>query len=293
MTELSRLPVADRAEENAFFPSEYSLSQYTSKVTDFDGFKFDKPYTGGKYRILMIGTDERYLLTQNGTMFSTGNHPVETLLPMLHVHEAGFPIDVVTLSGNPVKFEMWAMPTEDKAIASIYQEYLAQIKTPTKLGDIIDQVTAKDSPYIGVMIPGGHGAFSCLPHSKEVKRILNWALNNDKFIITLCHGPAALVSASIDEKLEDFPLKGYELCVFPDSLDEGANIDIGYIPGRLQWLVAERLEELGMKVINKAPLTGVVHKDRKLLTGDSPLAANNLGILAADELLKEVARLDK
>ena len=36
-------PVADRAEHNAFFPSEYSLSQYVAKKTDFDGFKFDKP----------------------------------------------------------------------------------------------------------------------------------------------------------------------------------------------------------------------------------------------------------
>ncbi len=42
-------PVADRAEHNAFFPSEYSLSQYVAKKTDFDGFKFDKPYTGGKH----------------------------------------------------------------------------------------------------------------------------------------------------------------------------------------------------------------------------------------------------
>ena len=29
----------------------------------------------------------------------------------------------------------------------------------------------------------------------------------------------------------------------------------------------------------------VPHKDRNLLTGDSPLAANNLGILAVNELL--------
>ncbi|MGX2949593.1 hypothetical protein ACWIUA_01610 [Ursidibacter sp. B-7004-1] len=36
-------------------------------------------------------------------------------------------------------------------------------------------------------------------------------------------------------------------------------------------------------------ITGQVHQDRKLLTGDSPLASNNLGILAANELLKTVA----
>ncbi|WP_244987454.1 hypothetical protein [Komagataeibacter oboediens] len=44
--QLSRMPVADRAEDNAFFPSEYSLTQYTSSKTDFDGTTYPEPYTG-------------------------------------------------------------------------------------------------------------------------------------------------------------------------------------------------------------------------------------------------------
>ncbi|WP_341477960.1 hypothetical protein [Pelistega ratti] len=59
------------------------------------------------------------------------------------------------------------------------------------------------------------------------------------------------------------------------------------MPGKLPWLLAKRLETLGMKVMNQG-ITGQVHKDRKLLTGDSPLAGNKLGILAAEELLKAV-----
>lgn len=67
-------------------------------------------------------------------------------------------------------------------------------------------------------------------------------------------------------------------------------MDIGYIPGKLQWLLAESLEALGVKVLNEG-ITGQVNKDRNVLTGDSPLASNNLGILAADELLKKVGSL--
>lgn len=288
MTELSKKPVADRAEHNAFFPSDYSLTQYTSKVTDFDGFKFDKSYSGGKHKVLMIATDERYIEMKNGKLFSTGNHPVEMLLPMLHIHHAGFEIDVATLSGNPVKLEIWAMPEEDKAVMDLYNQYLPKLVNPKKLADILPEVLSENSPYIAVFIPGGHGVLAGIPHSKEVKSVLNWALNQDKHIITLCHGPASLLAASVDDKEEDYPFKGYEICVFPDALDEGANQDIGYMPGKLQWLVAENLEKLGVKVLNKG-ITGQVHKDRKLLTGDSPLASNALGILAAEELLKTVA----
>ena len=121
MTELTKTPVRDRAEHNAYFPSDYSLSVYTSSKTDFTGFKFDKPYTGNKYKVLMVGADERYVQMKNGKYFSTGNHPVETLLPMLHIDKAGFEIDVATLSGNQVKFEMWAMPEEDQAVQEIMQ----------------------------------------------------------------------------------------------------------------------------------------------------------------------------
>ena len=51
--------------------------------------------------------------------------------------------------------------------------------------------------------------------------------------------------------------------------------------------LAKRLEELGIVVKNsKTSIDGSVHKDRRLLTGDSPLAGNALGILTAEELLK-------
>lgn len=60
------------------------------------------------------------------------------------------------------------------------------------------------------------------------------------------------------------------------------------MPGHLPWLVAESLQKLGVQILNEG-ITGQCHKDRKLITGDSPLASNNIGKLAADELLKEVA----
>ena len=285
MKELSKEPVRDRAEHNAYFPSEYSLSVYTSPKTDFDGFKFKKAYEGGKYKVLMVASDERYVQMKNGKLFSTGNHPVETLLPMLHIHHAGFEIDVATLSGNSVKLEMWAMPNEDKNVMDIYERYLPKLENPLKLSDILKKVTAEDSPYLAVFFPGGHGALVNLPESRDVKELLKWAMKKDRKIVTLCHGPAALLAGSIDEN--KFLFDGYEMTVFPDSLDEGANQEIGYMPGKLKWLLAERLEKLGVKIINTG-ITGEVCKDRNVRTGDSPLAANNLGILTADELLAMV-----
>ena len=106
---LSKDPQPDEAEFNAFFPSKFSLKGFTSSKSDLDGADYPQPYRG-KRRILVIGTDERYLRMENDTLFSTGNHPVETLVPMYHMHKAGFEFEIATVSGNPVKFEFWAMP---------------------------------------------------------------------------------------------------------------------------------------------------------------------------------------
>ena len=135
----------------------------------------------------MIGVDERYLPMQNERLFSTGNHPVETLLPMMHLHETGFGIDVATVSGNPVKFEHWAMPADDKAVHGAYDTFAPQFRDPLKLADVVEQGLGPDSDYLAVFIPGGHGAMIGLSESDDVRAVLDWALGNDRFIITLCH----------------------------------------------------------------------------------------------------------
>ena len=56
----------------------------------------------------------------------------------------------------------------------------------------------------------------------------------------------------------------------------------------MRWLVGEELRKLGVTPINKE-ITGETHRDRYVLTGDSPLASNNLGKLAASTILEELA----
>ena len=274
-------PTPDMAEDNAFFPSPYSLSQFTSQKSNLSDADYVNPYTGGRWKILVIGADERYLLTDNGTMFSTGNHPVETLLPMYHIDKAGFSFDIATLSGNPVKFELWAMPKEDQEIMGLFQKYKDQFKKPLKLADIIANALGNNSDYIGVFIPGGHGALIGLPESEEMKKTLEWALEQDKFIISLCHGPAAFLAIGKNPAFE-----GFKICAFPDALD-AKTPEIGYMPGHLTWKFGAQLQALGFELMN-SDISGAVYQDRKVLTGDSPLAGNALGKLAAEALLKAV-----
>lgn len=272
-----RNPQPDPAEDNAFFPSPYSLSQFTKPTSDLSGADYPDPYRGAK-KVLVIGADERYLLTDNGTFFSTGNHPVETLLPMYHLDKAGFAFDIATVSGHPVKFEFWAMPSQDEEIKGLFDTYRTQFKEPQRLSDIVARGL---DDYVAVFIPGGHGALIGLPESQDVKAVLEWAAAQDRFVVSLCHGPAAFLAVGDSEIY-----RGYKICAFPDALD-AQTPDIGYMPGHLTWKFGEKLEALGFEILNK-DISGAVHQDRKLLTGDSPLAGNALGKLAAAALLQEV-----
>lgn len=58
VNELSKQPTPDKAEDNAFFPSPYSLSQYTAPKTDFDGVEHKGAYKDGKWKVLMIAAEE-------------------------------------------------------------------------------------------------------------------------------------------------------------------------------------------------------------------------------------------
>jgi molecular chaperone Hsp31 and glyoxalase 3 len=284
-----RKPVADDAEADAYFPSPFSLTQYVAPKTDFDGADYPNAQKGGKWKDLLIATQERYLEMADGKFFSTGNHPVEMLLPMLHLDAAGFEIDIATVSGNPVKFEMWAFPQEDAAVKGIYEKYKQKIRHPLNLSEVWGNGFTEQTPYLAVFVPGGHGALNDIPKSATVGSILRWANSNKRYLITLCHGPVCMLAANIGKpEGEKSIYDGYQIDVFPDSLDTGANVNIGYIPSQMQWLVGESLRKLGVKPLNEG-ITGAVHQDRYVLTGDSPLASNNLGKLAAKVLLGEIA----
>ncbi|EQA1693543.1 glyoxalase III HchA [Enterobacter hormaechei] len=274
-------PQTDPAEENAFFPSAYSLSQFTSPVSDLSGADYPKRYTGS-HKILVIAADERYLPTDTGALFSTGNHPVETLLPLYHLRAAGFDFDVATLSGQMAKFEYWAMPREDDRIMPFFWETLPKFRSPQKLSDVVSRLT-KDSAYAAVFIPGGHGALIGLPGSEDVATTLRWAMREDRVVISLCHGPAAFLSLHQG----DNPLRGYSVCAFPDSADKETPA-MGYMPGHLTWYFGEALQKMGLNIVN-SDIKGTVHQDRNVLTGDSPFAANALGQLAANALLARFA----
>ena len=270
-------------EDGSYTPSSLALKLGTVPVSDYEEIKYTK-YEGDKSKILVIFTENKNLEMKNGKLFSTGNHPIEALVPMLHLKNAGFDFQIVTPNGKPVVFEMWAFPNEDKNVKAIYAEYKSVFENPGKLSDFTANSFVNDSAYAAVFIPGGHGAMIGIPEDKNVGKTLKWAHDNNLFTITLCHGPGSLLSTTLEN--QEFPYKGYKMAVFPDAVDEMTPM-VGYLPGHMKAGVSERLTNLGAIIVNSESDNTTV-RDRNLITGASPLASNDLGELAAETLLSEL-----
>ena len=269
--------------DGSYSPSKMSLKLATANKTDFENIAYQK-YQGEKSKILIILTEDKNMGMANGTFFSTGNHPVETLLPMLHLKNAGFEFEIATPTGKPVVFEMWAFPQNDKYVQSIFEEYNNSFMKPISLEAEVNQLLNKTESYAAVFIPGGHGALLGLPEDKNVAKVLNWAFKNDLYIISLCHGPGAFLSTALNH--QKFIFDGYQMAVFPDSVDR-MTPKIGYLPGKMPYALNERLISLGAKIVNtKSDKTVCI--DRRLITGASPLASNELGKLAVTTLLNNL-----
>jgi molecular chaperone Hsp31 and glyoxalase 3 len=225
-------------------------------------------------------------LLQNGNKFSTGNSPVEIFLPLMHMEQAGLEFDICTPTGAPAAMEMWGMPERDLQIQEFFKANHTKLQTPMSLAAIVSTLK-DDSPYIAVFIPGGHGAMLGLPESVDVAKLIKWVKTADRFLISIGHGPAAFLAA---KESKPHPYRGYRICACPDKTDKMAP-KIGYLPGAIPWFMGDRLEALEVIIVNKR-VTGMVKKDRKLLTGDSSKAANALGKLAVDCILEELKSLE-
>jgi molecular chaperone Hsp31 and glyoxalase 3 len=273
-------------DDGAFSPSNLSLKLATSDTTDYAQINFSNPNKNKQLKILVVCTEQSHVVMKNGKKFSTGNHPVEMLVPMLHLKSAGFEFDIFTPAGKPVQIEMWAMPTRDKNVMAIYEEYKNQFEKPNSIAEFAGNNFNNNRDYIAVFIPGGHGALLGLPDGKNVGDLIKWAFNKDLFNLAICHGPAAFLSAKPTNDTEPFIFNGYKIAAFPDAVDRQTPL-IGYMPGQLTWFFGEQLKTLGVSIVNsKADKT--CFADRKLITGASPKAANEFGKLCATKLLEHL-----
>lgn len=281
------LGISPTKEKNGdgFIPSpvgrKFGVDQVSGyKVADYGG----KKYSGDK-KVLVLCTEERYFEMTNGKLFSTGNNVQETMVPLMHLVNAGFDFDVVTSSGKAAILEEWSVPQKDEAVLQFRKEHTSKFSKPFSLKNLIESNKLnEESNYVALFLPGGHGSMVGLPEDENVGTLLRWIKESDRYLVAVCHGPAAMIAK--ENKNKPNPYDGYKMVAFPDKFDKQSP-SLGYLPGQLPWFQCEALAKEGITVINDK-ITGATHVDRKLISGDSPKACDELGKITVEALFKEL-----
>ena len=269
-----------------YIPSPLGRKLGVDKVSGFQATDFDGKRDEGPKKLMVLCTEERYLKMTNGKDFSTGNNVQETMVPLMHLVNAGFDFDVVTPTGKRAILEEWSVPVEDAAVGAFRKAQQGKFDQPLSLKELVAGGALNEaSAYIALFLPGGHGAMVGLPEDENVGKLIRWIKNSDRFLIAVCHGPAAMVAK--DGTNAPNPYQGYKMVAFPDKLDKQSPT-LGYLPGQLPWFQCEVLERHGIEILNEK-ITGATYVDRKLISGDSPRACDALGKISVEALFEELS----
>lgn len=124
------------------------------------------------------------------------------------------------------------------------------------------------------MVPGGHGPVEDLYRDPDMGRLLRRADAGETLIGAVCHGPAALLSATTEDGAWLFA--GRRMSAFTDEEEQMFGTAEG-----APWLLASRLREQGaLHESGPAYEVFTVH-DGNLFTGQNPASSGAV----ADELI--------
>ncbi len=137
----------------------------------------------------------------------------------------------------------------------------------------LEGINAED--YDAVFFPGGHGPMGDLATDEITAQLVIDFYRQQKPIAAICHGPAALLTAAIEEP---------ELLIDQEvTAFSNAEETLVGLKDNIPFSLEDRLKTLGAKYSSSTiPFTSKVKVSGKLITGQNPASAEK----AARELIK-------
>jgi putative intracellular protease/amidase len=169
---------------------------------------------------------------------------------------------------------------ESVARAAYKAERLAAIETllrPLNLSQMSDEEILS---FDALFFPGGHGAMVDLPFNADVGRAVRLLHLREKTVATVCHGPAAFLSAGSGPE-GAWLFDGYKLVSVTDEEED----QIPYGKQGMPWYLESELKNYGA-IFDDGDAAWVSHVvvDRNLVTAQNPDSSEAM----ADAVLKKL-----
>lgn len=210
-----------------------------------------------------------FIVTSHATMGSTGEPTgvwlEELTTPYYEFVDAGYNVDIVSVSGGDIPIDPRSMTGDQKKEESVARYFndvaLQEAVKNTKAAKDIDS-----SGYAAVFFPGGHGTMWDYPNNPDLAKIITDTLAGNRIVAAVCHGPAVFVGI-MDPDGEPL-VKGRTLATFTDAEEDAVGLT-----DAVPFLLETKLRDLGANVQtvpNFEPLSVV---DGLIVTGQNPASA--------------------
>ena len=221
-------------------------------------------------KILIILTSHSDLVNTDS---KTGVWLGEFTDPYYEFIDKGYTVTLASPKGGKPPVDPRSQLTEN--LTSSNRRFKKDAKAQKDFEFTLKLADVKADDFDAVFFPGGHGPMGDLATDKDTARLVAEFFKEDKPIGAICHGPAALLTAAIEEPEL---LQGKEVTAFSNTEEKMVGLRDN-IPFSLE----DRLKTLGAKYTTATlPFTSKVKVSGKLVTGQNPASAEK----AAKELIK-------
>ena len=220
------------------------------------------------------------IVTSNNRMGDTGKPTgfwaEELAAPYFALHDAGISVDIASPLGGPVPVDPGSIKPKGEN-APIVERFLADASLQTQLRQS-QRVSSLDvADYDAIFFPGGHGTMWDLPTDAGVTSAVETAYAKGKFIASVCHGAAGLVTA---KRPDGAPVvQGVRINSFTDAEEAAVGLT-GVVPFPLEG----RLRELGAKFESASLWQAFAVRDGQFVTGQNPQSSGLVAQYLLDAL---------
>ncbi|KAB1990242.1 type 1 glutamine amidotransferase domain-containing protein [Streptomyces triticiradicis] len=230
-------------------------------------------------KILMIVSAADNLVLADGSTHPTGFWAEEVAASHKVLRAAGAQVDIATPGAVRPTVDALSLDARGGVSETDAEEFRAyldslddQLSSPLPLAEV------RLGDYDAIYIPGGHAPMADLAHDAGLGRLLNEADTQGTVVAALCHGVAALLSATTGDG--GFTFAGRALTAFADEEERQ-----GGLGENTPFFLESLLRERGATVETGAPWSNTVVVDGNLITGQNPQSST----ATAEATLKALA----
>ena len=219
-------------------------------------------------KILIVVTSHNQL---GNTGKITGYYLPEVAHPYVALAEKGFQIDIASPKGGKAPLDPNSINAADKVSTSFYEnkKTRGQLDNTLKLSDI------DPSQYSAVLYAGGHGTMFDFRNNQTIDSLNRAIYEKGGVVSAVCHGPAALLSTKLSNG--KYLVAGKNVAGFSDAEEEAAGLT-----QVMPYLLEQELKKLGAKYSKADFWKSHVVVDGRLVTGQNPASAGEVGVKLAE-----------